>query len=58
MLVNEVPQSLGQPAKSHLVLAAPLVKLLDATVGEVHRLGGPPEDRVQDGGLLGSVRLS
>src|ERR1700733_6761401 len=37
VLIHEIAQSPGEPADRDLLLAAPVVELLDATVGEVHR---------------------
>ena len=34
--VDELGQLLGQPAERDIVIAAPLGKLLDSAVGEVH----------------------
>jgi hypothetical protein len=58
VLVHEVTQALGQPAKRDLIRAAALVEFLDPAVGEVHeRSAACREHSVKDRGLLGSVHL-
>src|SRR5271169_1455831 len=58
VLVHEVTQAFGQPAKRHLISTAALLEFLDPAVGEVHeRSAACREHSVKDRGLLGSVHL-
>jgi hypothetical protein len=59
ILINEVTQPLGQPAERYLLTAAPFFEFLDSAVSEVQRSSADPgEDRIDDCGLLGGMRLA